>query len=42
VYAKAFEKPDYQEAIVAFNLMQEYKVNKVFVDGLLLRILLAN
>jgi hypothetical protein len=34
VYAKAFEKPDYQEAIdVAFNLMREYKINKVFVDG---------
>jgi hypothetical protein len=34
VYAKAFERPDYQEAIdVAFNLMREYKINKVFVDG---------
>jgi hypothetical protein len=34
VYAKAFEKPDYQEAIdVAFNLMHDYKINKVFVDG---------
>lgn len=34
VYATAFERPDYQEAIdVAFNLMREYKINKVFVDG---------
>jgi hypothetical protein len=34
VYAKAFERPDYQEAIdVAFNLMRDYKINKVFVDG---------
>jgi hypothetical protein len=34
LYAKAFERPDYQEAIdVAFNLMREYKINRVFVDG---------
>lgn len=34
VYAKAFEKPDYQQASdVAFNLMHESKINKVFVDG---------
>jgi hypothetical protein len=34
VYAKAFERPDYQEIIdVAFNLMKEYKIDRVFVDG---------
>jgi hypothetical protein len=34
VYAKAFERPDYQEIIdVAFSLIHDYKINRVFVDG---------